>query len=479
MYEYKDNLLVIMSTERYSYLLNIINFPLPPKALTNLMKRIMRAVLCLLARLVVWLLLGSVPQASLALSTSHHHGQNGNHVPTTTTASTTTTTSSSGSKDLIYDMPVSNNGARCRIIAYKKGLVRANLVEFVSPMQLGGLGSPEYKRVHVQSKMPAIVCSNNGSNNNGNNNNASSFGESDTIARYLIHKYARHGPSFQIDDPASNYLARLHDAYLTPIQGCIYKAAGPFGSFWTRKDALAEYVRQWKIIDDLIVSSYITDASPYLCGTQVSLADATLFPSAVFAAYMLPKFWKNDDHDHDVGSVLPPKIDSWFRRLRSQDAAFATVYDEMTTALRAWDERGRWDAILGAGRRDWEEEPPATMFDEMIAAAAGDVSSSRAAAAMIVPQADDKILAFRKDSNPATPAHVLVIPKDRNGLTRLTKSSAEHVEILGRLLVAAGEIARNTELGFGDGARIVINDGPDGGQEIPHLHVSRSRSLYV
>ena len=27
------------------------------------------------------------------------------------------------------------------------------------------------------------------------------------------------------------------------------------------------------------------------------------------------------------------------------------------------------------------------------------------------------------------------------------------------------------ELGFGDGARIVINDGPDGGQEVMHLHI--------
>jgi histidine triad (HIT) family protein len=38
-------------------------------------------------------------------------------------------------------------------------------------------------------------------------------------------------------------------------------------------------------------------------------------------------------------------------------------------------------------------------------------------------------------------------------------------------MVAAGEIANDSDLGFGDGARIVINDGADGGQEIMHLHV--------
>jgi len=52
-----------------------------------------------------------------------------------------------------------------------------------------------------------------------------------------------------------------------------------------------------------------------------------------------------------------------------------------------------------------------------------------------------------------------VIPKIRNGLTSLRKSSPEHIEILGKMLVAAGEIAKDTSLGFGDGARIVINDG--------------------
>jgi diadenosine tetraphosphate (Ap4A) HIT family hydrolase len=37
--------------------------------------------------------------------------------------------------------------------------------------------------------------------------------------------------------------------------------------------------------------------------------------------------------------------------------------------------------------------------------------------------------------------------------------------------VAAATISRNQTLGFGDGARIVVNDGPDGGQEVMHLHI--------
>ena len=43
--------------------------------------------------------------------------------------------------------------------------------------------------------------------------------------------------------------------------------------------------------------------------------------------------------------------------------------------------------------------------------------------------------------------------------------------LLGHLMVAAAEVAKDESLGFGDGARFVVNDGPEGGQEISHLHV--------
>jgi histidine triad (HIT) family protein len=127
------------------------------------------------------------------------------------------------------------------------------------------------------------------------------------------------------------------------------------------------------------------------------------------------------------------------------------------SALEHWDQGGRWNGIYLAGLRD---DAPATIFDKIV---------SKEIPATIVKE-DDVILAF-KDINPVAPAHVLVIPKCRSGLTRLTRATSEHTELLGRLMVAASEIAKDTSLGFGDGARIVINDGPDGGQEVPHLHI--------
>jgi diadenosine tetraphosphate (Ap4A) HIT family hydrolase len=129
----------------------------------------------------------------------------------------------------------------------------------------------------------------------------------------------------------------------------------------------------------------------------------------------------------------------------------------MTEGLAKWDSIGRWDSIHLAGVRDTE---PGTLFDKIIA---GEIPAT-------IVKEDDKILAFR-DINPAAPAHVLVIPKDRDGLTQLRKATKEHIEILGRLMVAAGEIAKDESLGFGEGSRIVINDGKDAGQEVFHLHV--------
>ena len=129
----------------------------------------------------------------------------------------------------------------------------------------------------------------------------------------------------------------------------------------------------------------------------------------------------------------------------------------MMEPIIGWDDKGRWNSIWLAGVRDSE---PATVFDKLIA---GEIPAT-------VVKEDEWILAF-KDINPAAPAHVLVIPKDRNGLTRLSKATAENVEILGRLLLAAGEIAKDESLGFGEGARIVVNDGKVAGQEVFHLHV--------
>ena len=79
---------------------------------------------------------------------------------------------------------------------------------------------------------------------------------------------------------------------------------------------------------------------------------------------------------------------------------------------------------------------------------------------------DDELIAFH-DTNPWAPVHVLVIP--RTHIASLADVGPEHDALLGRMLGLAPRLMR--QLGVGNGFRTVINSGPDGGQEVLHLHM--------
>ncbi len=80
---------------------------------------------------------------------------------------------------------------------------------------------------------------------------------------------------------------------------------------------------------------------------------------------------------------------------------------------------------------------------------------------------DDDILAIH-DINPQAPVHILIIP--RRVIPRLDLAEKTDAAILGKLLLTAREIAAEKELDK-TGYRIVINNGPDAGESVPHLHV--------
>lgn len=79
---------------------------------------------------------------------------------------------------------------------------------------------------------------------------------------------------------------------------------------------------------------------------------------------------------------------------------------------------------------------------------------------------DERIYAF-PDINPQAPVHVLIIP--RKHIASLHEADESHKELLGHMLGAAAEIARQKSLG--KGYRVVANIGPDGGQTVEHLHL--------
>jgi histidine triad (HIT) family protein len=80
---------------------------------------------------------------------------------------------------------------------------------------------------------------------------------------------------------------------------------------------------------------------------------------------------------------------------------------------------------------------------------------------------DDEFLAFR-DINPASPVHVLLIPKTHLG--SLLDMGAHQADLVARLLLTATKVAQ--QLGVAeDGFRMVINTGDNGGQTVRHLHL--------
>ena len=78
---------------------------------------------------------------------------------------------------------------------------------------------------------------------------------------------------------------------------------------------------------------------------------------------------------------------------------------------------------------------------------------------------DDLVLAIR-DINPQAPTHVLIFPKKL--VPRIAEAKVEDAKLFSHLLLKAAEIAKNLDLK--NGYRLVINNGADGGETVPHLH---------
>ncbi len=78
---------------------------------------------------------------------------------------------------------------------------------------------------------------------------------------------------------------------------------------------------------------------------------------------------------------------------------------------------------------------------------------------------DDQCLAFR-DIAPKAPVHVLVIPKKE--IQAIDAIGDADAALLAHIWLVIRDLARN--LGLANGYRVVVNNGPDGGQSVDHLH---------
>jgi len=89
---------------------------------------------------------------------------------------------------------------------------------------------------------------------------------------------------------------------------------------------------------------------------------------------------------------------------------------------------------------------------------------------------DEQLMAF-KDIKPAAPVHLLIIPKIH--VATLSDCNASHTELLGKMLALAPMLAAEHGCAVSydadgtpsGGYKTLINSGPDGGQEVYHLHL--------
>lgn len=80
---------------------------------------------------------------------------------------------------------------------------------------------------------------------------------------------------------------------------------------------------------------------------------------------------------------------------------------------------------------------------------------------------DDQCICIR-DIEPQAPTHCLIIPKKH--IECIAAAEVVDTSLLGHLLLVAAQVAKRLGLDT-SGFRIVINNGKDGGETVPHLHV--------
>lgn len=239
-------------------------------------------------------------------------------------------------QEVLYDAPVSNHGARVRLIVRLKEL--GDKIAIKDPQTIGGVKSEQYLSLNRQGKSPLLIT-----------DTGFPLSESDTIARYLTEKYP-HPPTFIpnhiLQRSLSDQICRIHDIYVSPIQSCMYRAPGnifgPFGS--DRGAALQELQRQLQVIEEVLTKFYEKfpeEKGDFLCGKEISLAAVTLFPTMIFCDFMLPQFFGLKESEYKG-----PILSAWSKFFSDCHPKVIETKEEILTCLEVWKEKGRFVPIV-------------------------------------------------------------------------------------------------------------------------------------
>jgi len=245
-----------------------------------------------------------------------------------TARSTTTRTIVRARADAIgvlYDVPVSNNGARCRILARWLNLYEK--LELVDPTSAfdGGIKGADFAAINPQMKMPALALA----------DGSMTFGESEVINQYLLD--SPEGRKFletrgtTPESRATGALAtRTHDLYIGPIQGAMYR--GPMDRA-TRAAQVKELKRQ---LDELERLAGRVEGA-FICGDEPTSADAAVFPTLIFCEFLLPTYFGWTE-------AFGPNLRRMYEAMMADEAGRTTA-NEVLGGLEAWAAAGRFEKV--------------------------------------------------------------------------------------------------------------------------------------
>ena len=231
----------------------------------------------------------------------------------------------------LYDVPVSNHGARIRMVMYAKGLIQKGLAKIESPMVAfpdGGLRSPGYTTISPQQKMPVLNVADKGL----------VIAEASACCRYVVERFADVAPAFEAETAEersmSNMIECIHDSYISGIQGCMYKKM----EVDERLAKLRELKKQLDVLEH-----HLSESGPFVAGESIGIGDCALFPTMIFIVYITPRFGWGDVFESR------PKLGKWWNSMRGGDRGdedfVNKVYDEVYDGLDKWKTSGRWETL--------------------------------------------------------------------------------------------------------------------------------------
>ena len=104
---------------------------------------------------------------------------------------------------------------------------------------------------------------------------------------------------------------------------------------------IKELLNQLNVIENTLEKFHTkypgNDNGSYLCGREISLADAALFPTAIFCDFMLPKY--------GISNYFGNRLSRWYSYMRGTEAG-SVIEKEILSPLNTWQSNGRFDPII-------------------------------------------------------------------------------------------------------------------------------------